>query len=110
MIEIPKVNFPPQTNKHSNLPPPQGMKSLIPTPTNKSTYNSHGNKFGQNCSSKGSLGKNPQSSASSNNGCRVINRKTENVLGMDERNEYATSRFSLQSELPSIDTQDILSA
>jgi hypothetical protein len=72
-------------------------------------------KFG-NSNSRGSLGEARISSASSANGNRC-HKNAGGGLGMNERQydakEYtcvATSRFSMQSELPSIDTVELISA
>jgi len=88
-------------------------RPFVPTPTNASSQG-HFGKFKNHCSSRGSL-KNQPLSSSSSIGLRNQRPREEKGLGMNERpaddNTFmVTSRFSLQSELPSIDTVDVLSA
>lgn len=93
------------------------VRTFAPTPTNKNTQGRFGKIGGPGPAlaasrSRGSLGPANESSTSSK-----LNPRPDQGLGMNERGPeeinatyIATSRFSLQSELPSLDTVDVLSA
>lgn len=92
-------------HKHQN----QKQYQHVPTPTNKSIYIFQQKTKANNNASSASSQVNPKQKGG-------MYEEKQNKLGMNERNEandlsqVQTSRFSLQSELPKLDTQELLSA